>query len=981
MTLQREDFSRFFAAMHDGHQPFGWQERLLDQVVSDGRWPERVVAPTGSGKTSVIDVHVFAQALGAGAVSQQPTPPRRLAMVVGRRVVVDDQFQYARRLAERLRSAADGVLVEVAEALWRLRRPGGLPRHPEGAGEEARVSPLITGRLRGGAPPSLDWRDHPTAAAVISATPDMWGSRVLFRGYGSSRLAWPREAGLLAVDSVVVVDEAHLARQLLTTARRVAELVHVADEPGSLGRLPGLQVVETTATPPGGRTDGAGVHPDDLLADDVLRDRLTRPKPVSMTEVPGWGQRARSRRLQSQRAVVEQVVQLHQRLTAMAVEREEPVGTIGCFVNTVQTAVAVAAALRAGGSAGPGLRVVMVCGQLRPHDLEALRDRYPGLLDSAGCDEVDVLVSTQSLEVGVDIDLVGVVTELASGSALAQRCGRVNRRGRRDQGPVVVVGPCAGEQVEGSGPYDAEDLTQARDWVMRRVSDPFGLAPWALRDDPPPDAPARRTLYQRPEIEQVLAWARTSDDLAAEPDLQLWLAEDLSNDTTVAVVVRDGLPQESEDAVLLVRALPPRTHELFPVPYRTAVAALTRSRPTDPDAPAWPVRVVVRGDEVTELTDSDGERGALRPRLRPGDTIVLDSSEALFTERPTSGDELWPQVVARPEDLPDGMVTAADVLMSRSLLTGWRDVGEVVLRLDDTTVGSRFATLRDALSGDEDERVDDRSRVEALSSWLRAGLDVAPAEQVESRLSSPMVRAALELLAGPASMFDLVLLPEHEPVPAHVVLTDRRRAARDDELRQEWLPGATEPVGLDAHQRGVADRAALLAATLTLPEVMVESVRAAGRHHDEGKADPRFQALLGADRGLVLAKSVPGTTLAVRRRRREGSGLPAGWRHEQRSVAESWAALHSTPGIQPELAARLVGTSHGRGRVGFPHVGAELLSPGDTDGVWRAAFELFDEGLWDELVEQTDHRFGVWVCAFLEAVHRAADGQVSGEGS
>jgi CRISPR-associated endonuclease/helicase Cas3 len=41
---------------------------------------------------------------------------------------------------------------------------------------------------------------------------------------------------------------------------------------------------------------------------------------------------------------------------------------------------------------------------------------------------------------------------------------------------------------------------------------------------------------------------------------------------------------------------------------------------------------------------------------------------------------------------------------------------------------------------------------------------------------------------------------------------------------------------------------------------------------------------------------------------------------------------------------------------------------------------LFDEGGWDELIEVTQARYGVWGCAYLEALLRAADCQVSGEG-
>ena len=80
-----------------------------------------------------------------------------------------------------------------------------------------------------------------------------------------------------------------------------------------------------------------------------------------------------------------------------------------------------------------------------------------------------------------------------------------------------------------------------------------------------------------------------------------------------------------------------------------------------------------------------------------------------------------------------------------------------------------------------------------------------------------------------------------------------------------------------------------------------------------------------------------------------------------------------------DLAVRLVGTTHGHGRTGFPHGAVDLLpARHEHAGV---AQELFDLGDWDALVETTDLRYGVWGCAYLEAVLRAADGRVSGEGS
>jgi CRISPR-associated endonuclease/helicase Cas3 len=77
---------------------------------------------------------------------------------------------------------------------------------------------------------------------------------------------------------------------------------------------------------------------------------------------------------------------------------------------------------------------------------------------------------------------------------------------------------------------------------------------------------------------------------------------------------------------------------------------------------------------------------------------------------------------------------------------------------------------------------------------------------------------------------------------------------------------------------------------------------------------------------------------------------------------------------------RLAGTSHGYGRPGFPHTTHDLL-PEDTDPNIQALAEtLFDEGGWDTLIESTHHRWGLWACAFFEAILRAADGQISADG-
>ncbi|GAA0708090.1 type I-U CRISPR-associated helicase/endonuclease Cas3 [Dactylosporangium roseum] len=906
MSLDRADFGAFFAEVHGGHQPFRWQLRLLDLVLDTGRWPDQIVAPTGAGKTSVIDVHVFAVALMAAHHGLRV--PRRLALVVDRRALVDDQYDHAEFVAVKLRDARgrDDVLGRVAEALDSLRWPGN------------GTSPLRTVRLRGGAPPPRSWRDDPVGCAVICATPDMWGSRLLLAGYGSRREARPREAGLLAYDTVVVVDEAHLSRQLVITARRVAELAAVADEPLA---APVLQVVETTATPSADAGVAVGVEPDDLTVDGPLRQRLTVPKPVTLVPLASWPiPRTGAGRTAGVRAIADEAVRL----------REAYGPTVGCFVNTVHVAVAVTAELRS-----RGLDTELVCGRLRPHDVVALRQRRRGLLSLSGDPSVDVLVSTQTLEVGADLDLSAAVTELASGGALAQRAGRVNRLGRRTAEVAVVVPTADLPNQDNDLPYRRGDLVAAHEWLRERCADERGLAPWALRESRPPSPEPVRDLFQRLELAQAWHLARTNDDLAAEQDdLDLWLSDDLSEDHEVGLVVRRALPVDPADAVRLIEALPPRPHEVFPVRIHAATTIQPRLKPE-------PAAVLVRPGEPPR-TFIEGER------LRPGDQLVVDDTAELFTAGVFT---------------PDGAERVGDVLDADA------QVGQVVLRIErDTDAGGRLLDAADAIL-DEQGDLDPAE----LARLLR---------DHETKLEPrPMVRAAAQLLDTPANKPADAGIIVHGPLSdtdtklVRLIVVDLRKAAADDELRQSWSRHPRR-VPLHRHAADVAERAAAVAGRLGLGEQLVETMRVAGSHHDDGKSDPRFQMSLGAGPHAPepLAKSGMVSVEWIRRLR-TASGLPTGWRHEQMSAVHAWRALSELDAGQRDLAVRLVGTSHGRGRHDFPHSSRQLLPELD-----EVAAELFDEGGWDELIERTHARWGVWGCAYLEAVLRAADGQVSAEG-
>ena len=339
-------FKEFIAAVHSSHEsnlpvrtPYQWQIRLMLYVAEHGYWPRSIGAPTASGKTSVIDIHVFLNAMAGLSLVEGNglfdlplrNIPRRLALTVNRRSLVDDQFDEACALQDKMQIehvANDGL--DVYRDGLKLRAAIN-----DRTKSDSAIPRMIAVELRGSISPDREWRYYPQTCAVICATPDMFGSRLLFRGYGTSRTMRSMEAGLLAYDTVLIVDEAHLSQQLLKTAQQVARIENMADAPIARQVSP-LQVVETTATPVSEDTDNAiSVLESDFTTDVMLEKRLNQSKPVVVTcdfekskdEID---------------AIVEQCLSLiHSNIEADEYSDSGP-HVLGCILNTVKKANLVA---------------------------------------------------------------------------------------------------------------------------------------------------------------------------------------------------------------------------------------------------------------------------------------------------------------------------------------------------------------------------------------------------------------------------------------------------------------------------------------------------------------------------------------------------------------------------------------------------------------------------------------------------------------
>ena len=921
-SITRDEFGEFFAALNGGYAPFSWQEEVLDHICEHGVWPERINAPTGSGKSSVVDIHLFANALAA--VGAAPRVPRRLCVTVGRRALVDSQADRAREILRRMNevladeSGEPDILRRVAEALQSFQTRN----------DDQRIAPFEVGHIRG----ELSNRDLPvtdiSACAIIAATPDMYGSRALFRGYGSTKAARPRETALLTMDTVMVLDEAHMNRQLLHTTQRIAEL---QKREVNLG-VPTLQVVETTATPStedsGSTTLGVDFEALDSPNDEKLRDRVYSHKELMLHPIDKWdGKPGNSPTVNAAVDAIKKFLAHRE-----AGESSEKAHTIGCIVNHVRTAIAIKEALVKNKVIEKEEEVQLLVGRMRPYDLQKLQKKHRKLFTTEGDKSVKVVVATQTLEVGIDVDFADLVTELAPASSLAQRFGRVNRLGHRTDSKVVVIEPASSDLVKKDAPpYKAVDLSNAYGWLeaLNGAENP-SVNPAAMVKNPPVQSSPERLLYQRPEWPDLLEFSRTDENPYDEPDLDLWLHDSLDAETAMGgVIVRDNLPSNTSAAMEILKTsyFAPRDRETFPANLKILQEILDYQD----EHGVKPRKFLYRQGEISLWQDADhGDEN--NQSLAPGDVLILDTGSIPFTNQ---------GIAVTQRELP----SKKEELKAVPFLNGTLYVYEKCA-----------------------DREEDFREYLGLSPGEVAELLDTQSAKGEKRIASELTTEAED---------------GQEVIAWYAKVTDDKESVEGSDIAQELVLAG--PVLLDDHQNDVAERTRQLAENLGLAPEFSEALELAAKYHDEGKRDLRFQQMLGADpEAEVLAKSGR-RSVAEAYRARSRSALPRGWRHEQLS-ALMVAASPEKVGEHRDLVLRIIGCSHGHGRFSFAHDAGFLLKESylpegtDYEVLKEQATRLFNVGYWDNLMEQTSRTYGPYATAYLEAVERAADAQISREG-
>jgi Predicted helicases len=226
--------------------------------------------------------------------------------------------------------------------------------------------------------------------------------------------------------------------------------------------------------------------------------------------------------------------------------------------------------------------------------------------------------------------------------------------------------------------------------------------------------------------------------------------------------------------------------------------------------------------------------------------------------------------------------------------------------------------------------------------------------------------------------------PEGTAYPILFDAADRRDVVTSNDTDEEIL--------LETHLEATEKRIEEYVSSLPLSNQLEASTQLAGKYHDLGKIESRFQAWLhgGISRGndQPLAKSTIPPGSSESRQARELAQYPLGRRHE----AVSTNLLNQLPGSyengSDDLIRYLIGTHHGHGRPLFPTPPGEQ-SP-DTvrsslfgaDFDCRSTYESYKLGSgWSELFWRLTDEYGSWSLAYLESFIRIADQRVSEEQS
>lgn len=888
------NFSSFFTAVysvdneHNSMTPFPWQCRLAKEVQQRG-WPSILDLPTASGKTCVIDIAVFhlIQQLAdirSGHLAER-TSPLRIFFVVDRRIVVDGAFRHAEHLATKLCGATKGPLKVAADL---LRDHFDVER------------PLQVSLMRGGMYRDFGWTTSPVQPTICVSTVDQVGSRLLFRGYGVSPSMRPIHAGLVANDSLLLIDEAHLSEPFLQTldAVRLYSSKGFSERPTARPFCAVRMSATNAATSnsidnPFQIDDADRQHP--VLGPRFKASKIARREKINVTKDDAYTADDQFATAIVTRAIAlselcSSPVSSERKSTRNKVDTEAfpPARVIGIVVNRVRTARLIFDKLRRRPEFRDPLSMtaseplsekcpelaetILLTGRMRPWDRDELLFRNPvgdrkGWLAwiQSGRSEPPrsplFVVATQTVEVGADIDFDALVTEIAPLDCLRQRFGRLDRCGHRKRSQALIVARNVDVAKTATDRVYGDRLAKTWQWIEdnldkkeKRGTIDFGVT---VMDQMLKNTELSELCAFRQNAPILLPpyidlWVRTNPAPAADPDVMPFLHGPGTTPADVQVVWRADLLSNGEerlnssrrdDYIDAILQLPPSSMEACSMPIYEVQRWLRgiRDEPSD----------CVNGDNIGDIADVEGDVAgddATRVRRLRGALVVRwkgeDKSSLGYADDIRPGDTIIVPTSYGGHD-PFGWQPDSDEVKDVAEGCSRWNRGRPVVRLHPNllTKAQWGASSFDAISEDREKIV------ELLEKLLQL-----------NTLPEVVRRSCRDVLAEPSWS---IPYERNDRISAWLIVQKQRlnleqillesRGEFDGEFNTEVLPdddeqssfvGSGVRITLDQHSKGVVEHVTRFSQLAGLDREIASDLRIVAQWHDIGKIDERFQTLL-----------------------------------------------------------------------------------------------------------------------------------------
>jgi CRISPR-associated endonuclease/helicase Cas3 len=945
--MEIADFEKFFTIIH-GYSPFPWQKRMMSQVAESG-WMDNINLPTSSGKTSVLDIAVFYMAFKA---ERGQMPYRRIFYTVDRRFVVDEAYEEAMAMRKKLIDHANDadIVGKVSSILSSM-------------GEDN--SPLCVLRLRGGIRHEPVFISNPLQPAVVVSTVDQVGSRMLFRGYGVSDYMRPVHAALIGMDSLIIMDEAHLSRPFYETVEYVRRYQSGDWAQETVGNQ--VQIVSMSATPYKSDSRTFSLNEDDY-SNETLSKRFKSTKNVTII----------NRKLSKEdmedcnNPSVEKKVAGIFADTAMDLMKKllakgETAPVVGIVVNSVSFAGAVYSLM----SAKSGSDTVKIIGRTRPYERDQIISKYLPRIkvsrDPYANPNPLYVIATQTVEVGANIDFDALITEIAPLDALRQRFGRLNRIGKHDKAVGAIIRcNCRDKVNEGIYGKAPEETMKWLNRIAKNHSVDFGIN--AMSDILSTENQNGLNVQKKhaPVMlpSHLDALVQTSPSPSVSPDISEMLHGTSVSPADLQVLWRDDISEsETPDDGMVFETfsmIPPRSYETVSVPIwsvRNFLMGLARIHP-DPDIEGTPTTDTEdkRDGKKAFLWTGDEDSRFIEPgEINPGDTIILSTKYGGYDEYGWNHESTAP------------VKDIAEIAVSH-------DTGQIVQRMHPAIMANWFVN-----DGETKKKAES-----LLSTCITSLMDGENTEETVSNFLKDLAELPLdyELLDRMQSLWKtgkrrISFYPDRKGI---VIESPEKR---ETDLADDDSSSYIGEISLEYHSNGVKEQVGKYSQQLVRDPTLDETLKTAGFLHDLGKADPRFQSWLRGgipyDGGNLLAKSNGKRDLNLILKARQLSRYPQGGRHECYSAA----ILRGNPAllkgnVYNDLILYLVGTHHGRGRAMMPVTedtgtamsfvfGGEKVEYNGIHGM-----DSIDSG-WTDLFWKIIRKYGYWGSAYLEMILRLGD--------